>query len=500
MIIKLKTAGLGLLVLTVAVIGPAAASGAQTDMSETLKRSLVHLLVSSYGYDSYQPWKHKDVSRRICYGCAVGEYQVLTTARNATDASFIEARCYGQNEYVSAEVKVIDYESNLCLLQLDRTAMDRPLEGVSFSEDYEKGAEVTFYRLSSDDQVYSGRGYIDRARVTRSTPSYAYFLQYIVNNVSEPAGSGQIYCRSAEPIGIGCWSNENEKQSGAIAAVVINRFLADACQGTYEGFGSVGFAVDKLLDPARRAYLKMPDSLKHGVYVRDVYHLGTGSDVLQESDVILAIDGHLINPFGRYTDDRFERIFFEHLITNRPLGDTIVFDIWRAGRKEQLSVETRNFSVDEMLVPYYEHDRQPEYIIIGGFVLQKLTRQYLAQRGDDWPAKVSPHLYHYYRDLAFKPTDQRRQIIILSYVLPAQINMGYQNLHQLVVSKFNGKQISTLGDVIAAQQLQADSKYHVIEFENDMPLVVLRRDKLAAADALIARRYGISKLVNVGPQ
>ena len=119
---------------------------------------------------------------------------------------------------------------------------------------------------------------------------------------------------------------------------------------------------------------------------------------------------------------------FHHLITSHKVGDDIVFDIWRDGAKQQLKVQAKNFDVGEMLVPYYEYGQQPEYVVTGGFVFQKLTRPYLTNWGKDWDGKVTPHLLHYLRDMAFKPTVQRREIVILSYVLPAQINLGYTDL------------------------------------------------------------------------
>ena len=55
-----------------------------------------------------------------------------------------------------------------------------------------------------------------------------------------------------------------------------------------------------------RSFLKMPASLGGGAYVADVYNLGTGSDVLRKGDVILKIDGHGLDPHGRFKHDKYE--------------------------------------------------------------------------------------------------------------------------------------------------------------------------------------------------
>ncbi|MFH1615743.1 MAG: hypothetical protein ABIG61_11755 [Planctomycetota bacterium] len=475
---------------------PCTAKKIRTDMTEAMRESLVYLEISAHGYEQHQPWKHTDVTRRPGYGCAVGKYEVLTTARNVVNAAFIKVQKYAQNEFIPAKVKVADYQSDLALLELDANSMLQPLKPLKFSDDYRKGVDVDFYWLSADGDLYTGRGFLDRARVSQSTVSYAQMLNYVVANTSQQTGLGQVYCDQRKPVGIACWANEN-KESWVIPAETINRFLADAGDSLYKGFGVAGFGTTILVDPAMRSYLKMPGDLKNGVYVTEVYNLGTGSKEIRKADVILAIDGRTIDSYGQFEHPAYGRLSFQHLIASRPVGEQIIFDVWRDGSRQRLDIEVRNFGASEMLVPYYEYSEQPEYVITAGFILQKLTREYLAAWGENWPGRVAPHVYHYYRDLAFRPTEERQDIVILSYVLPAAINLAYKDLGQLVVKKFNGMEIRSIRDVVEAQKLNPQSKYDVIEFEMDNPVVVIPRDALAEADSRIAQAYGITKPVNV---
>jgi S1-C subfamily serine protease len=472
-------------------------ASADEKMSEKLKNSLVYVKISSYSYNQFQPWKQTDVQESSTYGCAVGPYKVLVTAYHIPDATFISIRINGRNEYIPATVEVVDYESNLCLLKLEPKELTRPLVPIKFSTSFKKGAEVESYWFSYKGHILSGRGFIDRAEVAKSTRSYAQFLNYIVSNASQRTSSGQVYFHNKKAIGIACWSDEQE--AGLICAEVINHFLADAAKGKYEGFPQPGFHASRLIDPARRRYLKMPESLQNGIYVSDVYNLGTGSDELRRADVILKINGTSIDAYGRFKHSKFGLISFRHLIASGKVGETINFELWRDGKKQQLKVKARNFRASEMLVPYYEYDKQPEYVIIGGFILQKLTRDYLSARGEDWAGKADPHIYHYYRDLAYKPADERKDIVVLSYVLPAVVNLGYHGLSSIVVSKFNGKDITSIKDIIEAMQLNSDSKYHVIQFEHDNPVVVIPRENLDKIDAQIAQQYGIQKLIHIEP-
>jgi hypothetical protein len=468
------------------------------DLTEEMKNSLVYLNISAAGFEQFQPWKYSDISQQIGVGTAVGEYEVVTPAHNVANATLIKARRYGQNEYIPAKIKVIDYQSNLCLLQLDPEAMSEPLKPVTFYDDFQKGTQLNYYWLSADGSLNTGRGYLDRAEVRRSTVSYARFLNYIVTNTSKQTGAGQVYCNGAKPIGIACFSDMT-KEAGLIPAATIDSFVADARDGDYAGFSDIGFTAEPLLDPAKRAYLKMPADLKDGVYISEVFTLGTGSDLLVQGDCLLAVDGVTIDSHGRFMHPEFDRLAFGHLITSRNVGQEITFDIFRQGKPQQLKVKTRNFKASDMLVPYYEYSTQPEYLITAGFILQKLTRTYMTIWGEDWDGKVPPHLYYYYMDKSFEPTAQRRDIVILSHVLPADINLGYQSLSGIVLSRVNGMEIAAIGDVLQAQKLNPEAKYDVYEFEHDYPDIVIPREGLERVNMIIAKNYGITKLVNIDP-
>jgi hypothetical protein len=373
--------------------------------------------------------------------------------------------------------------------------MKKPLKPVKFADKFQRGAKLNYYWLNQANELTTGQGYLDRAEMQRSAVSYTYLLNILVTNTSQETGIGQLYCDGSTPIGIACWSDGTE-ETGLIPAGIINSFLAKA-KGSYPGVPAVGFATAALLDPATREYLKMPATMKNGVQVTNVYTIGTGCDLLKAGDVILAIDGKELDAYGKFLHPMYDRLKFDYLITNHKVGDNIALDIWRDGSKQQLRVQAKNFNAGEMLVPYYEYGEQPEYVVTGGFVFQKLTRPYLANWGKDWEGKVTPHLLHYLRDMAFKPTAQRREIVMLSYVLPAQINLGYNDLSQIVVSKFNGMPVSRLSDIVRAQKLNPGAKYDVVEFEMDNPTVVIPRQQLPQADAMIGTNYGIRKLVNV---
>ncbi len=452
--------------------------------------------ISAAPYVQIQPWKYSDITQRIGAGIAVGPYQVITPAKNIVDARLIKARVFGQNEYIPTKIKLIDYETNLCLIELDKNAMAAPLVPIEFVEDYSKGAELKYYWLPASGNIATGRGYLSKAEVQGSQTSYASYIQFVLSNTSKKTSIGQIFFNGQKAIGIACRTN-NKGEAGLIPSVTINRFLASARQPQYTSIPVVGFAISALLDPAIRRYLKMPEGLMHGVYIERVFNLGTASDILQKDDCLLAIDGNQLDAYGRFVHPQFEQTSYRHLIASKNVGEQIALTVWRDGKEIQLQAVAKTFKADKMLIPYYEYDKQPQYMIVAGFIFQKLSRDYFSMWGDDWAGKIGPHIYNYYKNDAYKPTDKRRDIVILSYVLPADINLGYQKLHQLVVKTVNGVEITGIKDMQQALMTENDSKFHVIEFEMDKPTLVIPKDELQAANAKIAQTYGIDKLVNV---
>ena len=82
-------------------------------------------------------------------------------------------------------------------------------------------------------------------------------------------------------------------------------------------------------------------------------------------------------------------------------------------------------------------------------------------------------------------------------VLPTPDNRGYIGLGQMVVSRFNGMAIRSIDDILLAQKLNPDSKYDVIEFELDNPVVVIARERIAAANLFVQKNYVITKISNL---
>ena len=92
-----------------------------------------------------------------------------------------------------------------------------------------------------------------------------------------------------------------------------------------------------------------------------------------------------------------------------------------------------------------------------------------------------------------KRADPEKKVVFLSQVLPAAINLGYQQYSGLVLEKLNGKEIHSLADLAAALD-EAKEGDLVFEFTDDPGKLVLDAAEVRAKQEEIGKAYGITEL------
>lgn len=136
------------------------------------------------------------------------------------------------------------------------------------------------------------------------------------------------------------------------------------------------------------------------------------------------------------------------------------------------------------LVPYHIEGGQPSYLIISGLVFTPLSEPLIEEECED-TIGLKLLTKARYSLARFKG----EQIVILSQVLANEVNIGYENMSNQQVLKFNGtwiKNIHHLAHLIDS----CKDKYLVFEFEDNY-LAVLEREAAAAASPCILKDYGI---------
>ncbi len=139
------------------------------------------------------------------------------------------------------------------------------------------------------------------------------------------------------------------------------------------------------------------------------------------------------------------------------------------------------------LVPYEQYDVAPTYYIAGGLVFEPLTKNYLQEWGSKWYDEGPTRLLNYYFNGVMTPN--RSAVIVLTKVLADEINVGYHDYSNMVITRINNRRISKINDVISAIE-NNNQKYHVVETENGSRIILLRQN-VQKYSSRILRRYQI---------
>jgi hypothetical protein len=190
----------------------------------------------------------------------------------------------------------------------------------------------------------------------------------------------------------------------------------------------------------------------------------------------------------------YGKLDFTNLITARAFaGDTLPFQIQRAGKSMTLNVVLDHRPAKDYVIPPYAIDQAPPYYVLGGFIFQELSRQYLKEWGNNWQ-KEAPQKYVYLdRFQSELYPEGNRRVVILSQVLPANSTIGYDDLAYLTVQKVNGKDINSLRDLAEAVQQSADG-FVTVETEEDPKLLALDAKQVADEAAGVQENYGLPAL------
>jgi hypothetical protein len=285
----------------------------------------------------------------------------------------------------------------------------------------------------------------------------------------------------------------------ALAAPVLTQFLQGATRGDWRSFARAGLAWQDLTNPALREWLGLAPG-ETGIRLTRVMPNGSAGGVLEPGDVLLELAGAKLDPTGYYEHPLYGRMLFALLFSDgRRPGDTMPASVLRAGKRLELQLQLRAMRPEQDRVPPYVYGRGPDYVIEGGLVFQELTRFYLASWGD-WARRAPPRLLVAIDRAEQEPGEEGRRIVLLASVLPDTANLGYQELHDLIVTRVDGRELRNLADVRQAFQ-QRSSGFHVIDFLAGQAAarIVIDAAEAAAAGERLRRAYGVEKLDSGAP-
>ncbi len=461
---------------------------AQPGDMEAVRRALVRINVVSQRPDYALPWNPGDIATNTGTGFLIEGGRILTNAHVTSDAKLIVLEKEDDPRRFEARVKFAGHDCDLALLE----ALDP-----SF---YEGMTPLPLGGVPALDSTVSVIGFPiggERLSVTRGVVSRIDFQTYSHTGVDShlaiqidapvnPGNSGGPVIQNHAVVGVAfqVFSSGGAQNVGYMIPVpVIRRFLDDVADGHYDQYVDLGIYPFELINPAvRRAVGLDGDNL--GVLVAGVIQASATSKVLQEGDVLLAIDGRPIFADGQVLMDG-ERVLLNEVVERKFKGDAVRLDLRRAGR--DLTVDVPLNLPWPYLLQGRRYDVRPRYVIFAGLVFQPLGHDFMRSA----ETRDIDLLYYYTQFLAKEIYLKRPEVIVIGQILPDPANRYLSDYRHKIVDTVNGRKIDTLEDLAAALDLPVDD--HVIRLIGAGRPLIVSKAAAEASQKRIQEKYGIGQ-------
>jgi S1-C subfamily serine protease len=457
-------------------------SYAQRDLKKAIVK--IYTVYSEYNYD--MPWQLSKQERAVGSGCIISGNRILTNAHVVADQTFIQVKRAGEAMKYNATVAMVAHECDLALLTVDDPSFFAGVKPLALGTLPRMRDKVAVYGFPiGGDELSITEGVVSRVELTGYSHSGSHLLACQIDAAINPGNSGGPVIKDGKIAGIAFQGYVYAQNIGyMVPAPLIDHFLKDSQDGHYDGFPGIGIAWQTMENPGMRASLRMNEA-QTGVLLTYIVPDSSAQDILQAGDVLLAIEGRPIANDGTVPFRGTERIQFAQEVQKKFMGESVRCTVLRDGKALEVTIPLRTSLGSGRLVPYTQYDTAPTYYLVGGLVLQPLTRNYLGtwNNMDDVPVHLANYYYHE------RQSDDRKQVIVLTNILGDELTVGYDDFDDHVITHVNGKAISSIEDVVQAIEGNKGA-YHVLmdEWGNR---IVLDRAATIKAQQRIMERYKI---------
>ena len=436
---------------------------AEVDSTESLRKSVVKLFTVLKEPNYYRPWELAYQQTSGGSACIVDGNRILTNAHVVAHQLFVQALKAGDTKKYTARVLHVDHDTETALLTVDDPAFFDGTSPVRYGDLPPRNADVTVYGFPiGGNELCVTAGVVSRIEVRTYTHSQRNLLAMQTDAAINPGNSGGPVFMNGDLVGIvfQSYKRKDLEKSGYVVPIpVIRHMLKDLEDGEISGVPDLGIFWQKIENDALRAFLGLSTD-QTGVRVSRVLHGSSAHGQLEPDDVILSIAGTRVANDGTVSLRENDRVQFEHLISQRQVGDELELVVLRRGQQVDARLALARYV---SLVPPPRPERRPTYLIFAGLLFTPLSYEYV----NEWDWARDHHRYGMYRHETF-PSERRREVVIIHQVLAHEINLGYHLMREMVVERVNGVEIADMRDVVRALATPM-GKFHVIDTDYHGP-------------------------------
>ncbi|MGD2270472.1 MAG: serine protease [Desulfobacterales bacterium] len=445
-------------------------------------------MIKIYAYQQepyyYDPWSMNRSTFSSGSGCVIEGHRILTNAHVVSDQTFVQVLRYGHPQKHKARIIAVSHAVDLALLTVDDPDFFEGVTPLALGELPEVQQEVYVYGFpEGGDTLSITKGVVSRIEHDSYTHSFRTFLAVQIDAAINPGNSGGPVLTGDRISGVVMQFLEKSENIGYMVPMpVVKHFLKDLEDRQYDGFPEDGIVAQTMENESMR---KMHGLTKGqtGILVVRVLPGSAADGKVRRGDVILAIDGHDVADDGTVEFRPKERTSADYYVQIHQIGETLSLDLLRDGREKRVWIVLNKPVGFSDLVPRARYDIRPTYYIYGGLLFISLSQNYLMAWGNDWYRNAPRHLVAAYQQGL--PTIVGEEVVVLSKVLPDEINSGYHDVSDLIIARVNGRKINHLRDLIRIVEKDNDSNFVVFESRQGFKVVLERKSAEAAQDKIL---------------
>ena len=442
-------------------------------------------------YNYVTPWKRAPLSRVSGSGFIVAGNKILTNAHNVSNSRYVELRKENVAGRHVARVVFVAHDCDLAMLAVDDASFFEGTVALELAGIPKVNSTVSTYGFPvGGDRISVTEGVVSRVQMDTYVHSAADSHLVIQTDAAiNPGNSGGPVIQDGKVVGVAFQGLTGADNIGyMIPTTVIRHFLDDVEDGQYHAFGSMGMIFyPGLHNPSYRDYLKVPPN-EDGVVVLDTVMHSSLESVLKPADVMTRIDDYNIDNDGTVNVHGL-RLSVSEIVESKQIGETTELTFYRQGKR---MTATATVALNRpILERSRQYDRPPPYVCFAGLVFVPATRNFLETWGRQWPRDIPFYLrYLYAHSMNLNEDRQRREYVVLSAIMPDEINSYADPFKSQVVDSINGVKIHGLGDVQKAFKQTAE-RFYEITFMGNNRILPIEAEKARQRHELILQKYHI---------
>ncbi len=455
-------------------------------------QGIVRIEVAKRNPDFGTPWQAGNYASSTGTGFLVSKGLFMTNAHVIANAERIYISKYADARKIPAQVRHVAHDADLALLEIDDTESFDDIPIAQFSNELPKLEEtvrVVGYPIGGT-RLSVTRGIVSRIETnTYSHPRNSSHLTVQVDAAINPGNSGGPAFKDNKVIGVAFQGLLSANSTGyIIPAPVIQRFLTDVQDGLYDQYVDLGVRFFPLQNPSMREQLGLKDD-GMGVLVGEIISQGSCDGVLKLGDVILSINDLPVDSSAMIELDG-ERMQLNELAERAFKGDQVRFGILRQGKPMEITATLRPLTNNEVIGRSY--DKDPRFVTFAGLVFQPLELDVIEAH----KINSTNFLVELSNFVKRAGEDGKDDIVLLTKVLPDELNARFNDYGRRIVTKVNGveiKGLSHLYELLYPKAEDAKSDYIVIELADASRPLMFERRSITDANTRIATKYRVTE-------